>query len=132
IGEVDTVNRTVTVQPGVVLDHLNRHLAKVDLHFGPDVATANRATLGGMIGNNSAGARSVVYGQTVDHVRSLDVILADGTTATFESLSPRDAVRKRELRNREGDVYREVDKVLVAEAAEIEARFPKILRKVSG
>lgn len=132
IGEVDTANRTVRVRPGVVLDHLNRHLARFDLHFGPDVATANRATLGGMIGNNSAGARSVVYGQTVDHVRSLDVVLSDGTRTTVGPLSPRDAGRKLELRTREGDVYREVDRVLAAEAAEIEARYPKILRKVSG
>src|SRR5215218_1768533 len=58
VGEVDAVNRTVRVQPGVVLDQLNRELAEYDLQFGPDVATANRATLGGMIGNNSAGARS--------------------------------------------------------------------------
>ena len=69
----------VRVQPGVVLDHLNRALGAYGLIFGPDVATASRATLGGMIGNNSAGARSVVYGQTVDHVRSLDAVLSDGT-----------------------------------------------------
>ncbi len=132
IGEVDTANRTVKVRPGVVLDHLNRHLAKFDLHFGPDVATANRATLGGMIGNNSAGARSVVYGQTVDHVRSLDVVLSDGNPASFGLLNSREVERKRELRTREGDVYREVDHILSTEAEEIETRFPKILRKVSG
>src|SRR5205807_4835355 len=57
VGEVDVTNRRVRVQPGVVLDHLNRAVAKHGLTFGPDVATANRATLGGMIGNNSAGAR---------------------------------------------------------------------------
>ena len=62
----------VRVQPGVVLDQLNRELAPYGLQFGPDVATASRATLGGMIGNNSAGARSIVYGKTIDHVRSLD------------------------------------------------------------
>ena len=51
--------------------------------FGPDVSTSDRATLGGMIGNNSAGARSLKYGKTVDHVRSLDVVLDDGSSATF-------------------------------------------------
>jgi FAD/FMN-containing dehydrogenase/Fe-S oxidoreductase len=132
IGDVDTANRTVKVRPGVVLEHLNRHLTTFDLHFGPDVATANRATLGGMIGNNSAGARSIVYGQTVDHVRSLDVVLADGTPASFGPLSPTDAERKRELRTREGEIYREVDRVLRTDAEQIVARFPKILRKVSG
>ena len=62
---------------------LNRALADYDLQFGPDVATASRANLGGMIGNNSAGARSIVYGKTVDHTRRLSVILADGTRADF-------------------------------------------------
>ena len=82
----------VRVQPGVVLDHLNRELAQYGLPFGPDVATASRATLGGMIGNNSAGARSIVYGQTVDHVRSLDAVLSDGTRA---DVRPADAGRVR-------------------------------------
>ena len=64
-------------------DQLNRELAPFGLMFGPDVATASRATLGGMIGNNSTGSRSVVYGQTVDHVRSLTAVLSDGTVGTF-------------------------------------------------
>src|SRR5262245_33853564 len=67
VGEVDEAGRRVRVQPGVVLDQLNRALAPHGLWFGPDVATASRATLGGMIGNNSAGSRSVVYGKTDDH-----------------------------------------------------------------
>src|SRR5207245_1051326 len=111
IGEVDVSGRHVRVQPGVVLDHLNREVAKFGLTFGPDVATANRATLGGMIGNNSAGARSVVYGQTVDHVRSLSAILSDGTPASFGPLSASDYERKLELRTREGDVYRAAELV---------------------
>src|SRR6185437_17160391 len=69
--DVDPAGRVVRVQPGVVLDQLNRALAPHALQFGPDVATASRANLGGMIGNNSAGARSIVYGKTLDHVRSL-------------------------------------------------------------
>src|SRR5436309_10239817 len=66
IGEVDVSGRRVRVQPGVVLDHLNREVGKFGLMFGPEVATFTRATLGGMMGNNSAGARSIVYGQTVE------------------------------------------------------------------
>ena len=93
VGEVDVDRpRACRVQPGVVLDQLNRALAQHGLLFGPDVATASRATLGGMIGNNSAGARSVVYGKTVDHVRSLTVVLSDGTRAEF---GPLDADRVR-------------------------------------
>src|SRR5262249_30284641 len=66
---LDVEARTARVQPGLVLDQLNRALAPHGLQFGPDVATANRANLGGMIGNNSAGARSIIYGKTSDHVR---------------------------------------------------------------
>ncbi len=132
VGEVDVANRKVRVQPGVVLDHLNRALAKHDLIFGPDVATANRATLGGMIGNNSAGARSVLYRQTSDHVRSLSVALADGSTAEFGPLTTREFERKCELRTREGDAYRTAATILRDHAEEIDRRFPRIIRKVSG
>ncbi len=132
IGEVDAANQTVRVQPGVVLDQLNRELAKHDLLFGPDVATASRATLGGMIGNNSAGSRSIRYGKTIDHVRALETILSDGTRATFRSLSPVEKQRKLELRTREGDIYRTVDRVVAENRDEIDRRFPKIVRRVSG
>src|SRR5437868_11515326 len=92
--DVDPGGRTARVQPGVILDQLNRALAPHDLQFGPDVATATRANLGGMIGNNSAGARSIVYGKTSDHVRRLHCILADGTRAEFGPLSPSEWDRK--------------------------------------
>src|SRR4051812_37352277 len=87
VGVVDRDTMTVRVEPGVVLDRLNAHLKPLGLMFGPDVSTSDRATLGGMIGNNSAGARSLRYGKTVDHVRSVEVVLADGTPATFGPLS---------------------------------------------
>jgi FAD/FMN-containing dehydrogenase/Fe-S oxidoreductase len=132
IGDVDVSGRRVCVQPGVVLDQLNRELARYGLMFGPDVATASRATLGGMIGNNSAGSRSVVYGRAVDHVHALKAILSDGSRAEFRGLSPLDYERKLELRNREGDAYRTVEVAVRENAAEIEARTPKILRNVSG
>jgi FAD/FMN-containing dehydrogenase/Fe-S oxidoreductase len=132
VGEVDVANRTVRVQPGVVLDHLNRAVGKYGLQFGPDVATASRATLGGMMGNNSAGARSVVYGKTVDHVRSLTAVLSDGTAATFGPLTTTEFQRKLELRAREGDIYRTAAAVVAENADEIDRRFPKIIRQVSG
>src|SRR5207245_2160887 len=69
--DIDPVMQTARVQPGVVLDSLNRDLAAHGLQFGPDVATASRANLGGMIGNNSAGSHSIVHGKTIDHVRQL-------------------------------------------------------------
>ncbi len=132
IGPVDVTGQRVRVQPGVVLDQLNREVAKYGLIFGPDVATASRATLGGMLGNNSAGARSVVYGQTVDHIRSLNTILSDGSRATFGPLTPMEYERKLELCTREGNAYRAADLAVRENAAEIAARTPKIMRKVSG
>jgi FAD/FMN-containing dehydrogenase/Fe-S oxidoreductase len=84
ISGLDLERRTVRVQPGVVLDVLNEFLAPHGLQFGPDVATSSRATLGGMIANDSSGARVAVYGTTADHVRGLDVVFADGASATVE------------------------------------------------
>ncbi len=81
--EVDPRSMTARVGPGVVLDDLNRAASAHGLMFGPDVATGSRATLGGMIGNNSAGARSIVYGMTADNLVELDVLLADGTQASL-------------------------------------------------
>ena len=76
--EVNVAERWARVQPGVVRDRLNAQLAARRLHFAPDPATANRATVGGMIGNNSSGTRSIVYGKTIDHVISCRIVLADG------------------------------------------------------
>jgi FAD/FMN-containing dehydrogenase/Fe-S oxidoreductase len=132
IGEVDVSGQRVRVQPGVVLDQLNRELTRYGLTFGPDVATASRATLGGMIGNNSAGSRSVQYGQTVDHIHALKTILSDGSSTEFRSLTSKEYDRKLELRNREGDVYRTAAAIVRENAAEIDRRTPKIIRKVSG
>ena len=87
IGVVDRAAMQVRVEPGVVLDRLNAHLKPLGMMFGPDVSTSDRATIGGMIGNNSAGARSLRYGKTIDHVHSVDLVLCDGTKATFGPVS---------------------------------------------
>jgi FAD/FMN-containing dehydrogenase len=83
IGEIDVANRRVRVEPGVVQEALNRAAKPHGLGFGPDTSTANRATLGGMIGNNSSGSASILHGTTIDHVLELEVVLADGSRATF-------------------------------------------------
>jgi len=75
--EINSEKRWVRVQPGIVLDQLNLKLKEFGLFFAPDVATAKRATLGGMIGNNSAGLRSVRYGKTIDHVLELTAVLGE-------------------------------------------------------
>ncbi|MFQ5414523.1 MAG: FAD-binding oxidoreductase, partial [Phycisphaerae bacterium] len=85
IGSLDVGGRTIAVEPGVVLDDLNAHVAPNGLQFAPDVATSSRATIGGMIANNSCGAHSIVYGRTVDHVASVTVVLADGDVVTFRT-----------------------------------------------
>jgi FAD/FMN-containing dehydrogenase/Fe-S oxidoreductase len=83
IGEIDAEARRVRVGPGVVQEDLNRAAHRLGLGFGPDTSTSNRATIGGMIGNNSSGSHSIVYGTTIDHVHELEVVLSDGTRATL-------------------------------------------------
>ena len=130
--DIDPVSRVVRVQPGVVLDQLNRELTAHGLFFGPEVATSSRANLGGMIGNNSAEARSILYGKTGDHVRRLETVLSNGNKVNFGPASLADWDRKAELRSLEGEIYRGVRQVLRDNAEEIIRRFPRIPRRVSG
>ncbi len=122
----------VRVQPGVVLDELNSFLQPYGLQFAPDVATSSRATIGGMIGNNSAGAHSVIYGKTIDHVLELTVALADGTETRFADMTDEEVTAKTVQRDLEGRAYREVARLARRHRAEIERRYPKILRRVGG
>jgi FAD/FMN-containing dehydrogenase/Fe-S oxidoreductase len=130
--DLDPVTRTVRVQPGVVLDQLNRAAAVHDLQFGPDVSTSSRANLGGMIGNNSAGSRSIVYGKTIDHVRRLDVVLSNGQRAVFAPLPAAEWERRASGKSLEAELYRTVRDVVRQESDEIVRRYPRILRRVSG
>src|SRR5882724_4900369 len=84
--ELNVAERWAWIEPGVVLDELNAQLKTHGLRFAPDISTASRATVGGMIANNSSGARSVLYGKTIDHVLEQQVVLADGSLAHFRSL----------------------------------------------
>lgn len=130
--EVNAEERWVRVQPGVVLDRLNAALRTHGLFFGPDVATSNRACLGGMIGNNSSGARSRVYGVTADSVLELQVVLADGTLATLAPVSTAEARSRGEGRSLEAGLYREIPRLVTAHRDEIRRRFPRVQRNVSG
>ncbi len=132
IGIVDRSKMTVRVEPGVVLDQLNAHLKPLGLMFGPDVSTSDRATLGGMIGNNSAGARSLKYGKTVDHVRSVDVVLSDGSTATFGPVTPDELESLCRREDLVGNIYRTTREVVKTHEQAIRERYPRILRRVSG
>ena len=128
----DETARTVTVQPGVVRDQLNAFLKPYKLQFTPDVSTTNRANIGGMVANNSAGTRSIKYGKTVDQVVSMTVMLIDGTVTEFRELAERELAEKLKLTGLEGDLYRTVYGVVTEHEAEIKARFPKVMRRVGG
>src|SRR5512146_983165 len=80
---IDAENRTATVEPGLILNNLNRAAAKFGLQYGPDPASAERATMGGVIANNATGAHSITYGMTADHLVSADVVMADGSLGVF-------------------------------------------------
>ena len=88
IVEINPEEGTAIVEPGVILSTLNRVAAKQGLTFGPDPASAERATMGGVIGNNATGAHSILYGMSADHLLAADVILSDGTLATWSPKSP--------------------------------------------
>ena len=132
IGVVDRDAMSVRVEPGVVLNQLNAHLKPLGLMFGPDVSTSDRATLGGMIGNNSAGARSLRYGKTVDHVREVDVVLADGTPATSAPWTIANSEIACAREDRVGTIHRTVRDVVARNREAIRSAVPEILRRVSG
>src|SRR5437016_13624900 len=89
--EVNTEERWAIVEPGVVQEQLNLHLRPLGFLFGPDTSTANRATIGGMMGNNSAGSHSILYGKTIDHVLQMDVVLASGEGRTLREMKCEEA-----------------------------------------
>jgi FAD/FMN-containing dehydrogenase/Fe-S oxidoreductase len=126
---IDPDARRARVEPGVRLDRLNRAAAAHGLQFGPDPATIRQCCLGGMIGNNSCGARSLVYGKTGDHVHSLDCVLHDGYAARFGAVR-RDSVHR--MPGREGELARAVMGLLEPARTRILERYPRIPRRVSG
>src|SRR3972149_4091028 len=136
-GDVEEVLRLaarerVPVLPGIVHHVLGAHLKPHRLRFGPETATSNRANLGGMIGNNSAGARSLIYGKTVDNVIEVRAILADGTEAVFGPVWRRDLASKTAGDSLEAKIYREALRLGEEYRPEIEKRYPRIPRRVSG
>jgi FAD/FMN-containing dehydrogenase/Fe-S oxidoreductase len=128
--ELDVAGKRCVVEPGIVLDELNRKLKPHGLWFPVDVSTSSRATIGGMVGNNSCGSRSLRYGNTRENVLSVDTVLADGTFAHFGPAA-------RDLSDLPKDsplapLARDLLALAAAEADEIEANFPKVQRRVGG
>ena len=128
--ELNVAERWARVEPGIVLDELNAALKPHGLRFAPDISTASRATVGGMMANNSSGARSVLYGKTIDHVLEQHVILSDGSVAHFRPLDAAALEKAARGDSLEARCYREVRRVARESAAEIDRRYPKILRRV--
>jgi FAD/FMN-containing dehydrogenase/Fe-S oxidoreductase len=133
--ELNIEGKWVRVQPGIVLDVLNSELAKEGLQFAPDPATSSRATIGGMMGNNSAGTKSLIFGMTRDHVLESKVLLSDGTVLQLRELTPGEYQKNTQETNtnsREVEIYREFKEIVEVNRKEIEKRYPKVMRRVQG
>ncbi|MEZ5354127.1 MAG: FAD-linked oxidase C-terminal domain-containing protein [Bryobacteraceae bacterium] len=130
--EVNAEARWARVEPGIVLDELNELLKPHGLRFAPDISTASRATVGGMMANNSAGARSVLYGKTIDHVLEQTVLFADGEIHRLRPLDGDELDRACTGEGIAADGYRAVRNLAAELRGEIERRYPKVLRRVGG
>ena len=134
--KIDSGNRTVTVQPGVIRDDLNRRLNKKGLFFGPNTSTSNRCMIGGMVGNNSSGTTSIKYGTTRDKLVSLKVILSDVAHAEGRDLNRDEFNQKLELDNLEGEIYRLIHNKLSNQnnQEEIRKNYPpaQLHRRITG
>lgn len=110
--EINPEERWVRVQPGVIRDDLNAYLRPYGLMFGPETSTASRAMVGGMIGNNSSGLHSIVWGDTRSNLISANVLLDDSSEVVFEELDEATLFSKLAQKGREGDIYREMNALL--------------------
>ena len=120
------------VEPGVIRDELNRKLSEHGLHFAPDPATGSRASIGGMIGNNTSGTRSIVYGKTIDHVLGCTVALYDGTVIECTDLNRDEWIQKSHEDKRGSHLYKGIADLVQKHAHKINQVFPRVLRRVSG
>lgn len=131
--EVNIEERWCRVQPGVIRDDLNHYLKGFGLMYGPETSTANRAMIGGMVGNNSCGLHSIVWGSARDHLMEASVILSDGSTAVFKNIDLQDAVHANGL---EGSIYQNLFELLQHKhnQALIHHNFPskEVVRRNTG
>jgi len=130
--DLDPEARQVEVQPGMVLGRLNRRLAPYGLIYGPDPASADRATMGGVLGNNSTGAHSILYGMTADHVLETEVILADGSRTRFAPLEAERWSDRAGHQSLEARIYERLPCLLQEYAGPISERYPRTFRHVAG
>jgi FAD/FMN-containing dehydrogenase/Fe-S oxidoreductase len=132
IVEINPEERYALVQPGVVLDCLNRALLPFNLMVGPDPASSAAATIGGMLGNNSSGTHSIMYGMMVDHIESIKVVLSDGSVVTLDQKSIDKAGFVAGRKNFEGRIYAGMLRILEEHGGLIKEAFPKVWRNVAG
>lgn len=130
--DLDPERRSARVQPGVVQEQLNAAARQHGLVFGPDTSTSDRATLGGMIGNNSAGSHSIRYGMTIDHVRSLDVVLSDASRAVFAPLAESQRAARAVADTLDGRIHRELPALLLRHRDAIATGYPRFWRQSGG
>ena len=123
----DELNKTITVEPGVVRDELNLFLKPFELFFGPNTSTSNRCMIGGMVGNNSSGSTSIRYGVTRDKVLQIDGVLSDGSLVCFKELTSKEFKLKTHEQSLEGKIYASIYNELSQEQVqqEIKSQFPK-------
>lgn len=124
--EINVHQRWARVEPGVILDELNMETSRFGLFFGPETSTSNRCCMGGMVGNNSCGSHSLVYGSTRDHLLEAEVILSDGSVTLFKDLTREEFEQKSSLDGVEGNLYRYLGKILEDSTIleEIQEQFP--------
>ncbi len=130
--EVNPAERWIRVQPGIVLDELNLYLKPMGLQFGPDPASSNRAAMGGIVSNNSTGSHSILYGMTSDHVLETNVILSDGSRASFGPVDDKQLEQRRTWSGLEGQIYRRVGEIIQSQAEVIRRGTPRHWRRCGG
>lgn len=127
ITEVNEEEAWVRLEPGVVRDELNMHLKDFGLYFGPETSTANRAMIGGMVGNNSCGSNSIVYGSARDHLMEVEALLSDGSEVVFKTVDKAGFEEKARQEDLEGQIYRQIASILsdTSNQESIRSEFPK-------
>ncbi|HSN50781.1 MAG TPA: FAD-linked oxidase C-terminal domain-containing protein, partial [Bacteroidales bacterium] len=134
--EVNKEEKWARVEPGVVLDELNMILKGYGLFFGPETSTSNRCNIGGMVGNNACGSHSVIYGSTREHTLEIKSLLSDGSEVVFGDLTKAEFLKKCELKNLEGDIYRNIFNILDDKSNQEKIRDgypdPKVRRRNTG
>ncbi len=134
--ELNETEKWVRIQPCVVLDELNKYLAPHNLFFGPETSTSNRCMISGMVGNNSCGSHSLIYGSTRDHLLEVKCILSDGSEVVFGEITKSQFDEKCQLQSLEGDIYRHIRNLLTDKEVveEINSQYPKpeIQRRNTG